>query len=91
MCRLALGSMAMSYTEMKGDCVAGPSTAGSASPLPAMVAIIPSAVTRRMRTLLESTMYRPPAPSRARAPGALSWADLAGPPSPLNPASTIPA
>jgi len=56
-----------------------------------MVMIVPDASTLRTRWLLESAMIRLPLGSTATAKGELSWAAVAGPPSPPKPATPVPA
>lgn len=48
------------------------------------------AVMRRTRLLLRSTKKRSPRGSKARSPGLLMAARLAGPPSPLKPVTPVP-
>src|SRR3974377_321638 len=71
--------------------VAGPpSPAKPAVPFPATVLITPSGVTLRIRLLLKSAMKRLPAQSKARPVGELSFAEVAGPPSPEKPSDAVP-
>ena len=63
----------------------------SATPVPAMVLMIPSGVTRRTRLLLVSAMYSVPSAARAIERGVLIWAASAGPPSPEKPPLPTPA
>jgi hypothetical protein len=68
-----------------------PSPSKPASPVPAMVWMVPSAVTFRMAWLPVSAMYRLPSPSTARPRGAFRSAFAAGPPSPEYPGAPAPA
>jgi hypothetical protein len=64
--------------------VAGPpSPLKPAVPVPAIVVIVPPAATFRMRELLVSAIRKLPSGSATIACGALIWAAVAGPPSPL--------
>ena len=60
-----------------------PSPLKPAVPLPAIVLMVPAALTNRMRLLPTSAMYRLPAPSTFIPTGAFNSAVVAGPPSPL--------
>src|SRR5207248_223186 len=60
-------------------------------PLPATVVIVPADETRRMRLLLKSAIRKPPSAVAATPEGALSWAAVAGPPSPEKPDVPLPA
>ena len=53
------------------------------SPVPATVLITPLGVTLRTRLFAVSAIYQLPAESTAMPEGELSWAEVAGPPSPL--------
>ena len=56
--------------------------------MPATVLIIPSGVTLRILLLPSSAINKLPAASSTTSDGWLSWAAVAGPPSPLNPLAT---
>src|SRR6185437_2942101 len=72
--------------------VAGPSSPLlPAVPVPATREITPAADTFRTTLLLLSAIRNPPSAVTATPPGALSWASVAGPPSPLLPAVPVPA
>src|SRR5258706_10004566 len=60
-------------------------------PLPAMVEIIPAGVIFRMREFPSSPNNKFPAPSNTIVEGELIIAEAAGPPSPLNPHTVVPA
>jgi hypothetical protein len=62
-----------------------------ALPLPATVESAPSLPIRRMRWPSYSQKYSAPSGPRTTPKGLLSWADVAGPPSPANPAWPVPA
>ncbi len=59
--------------------------------MPATVAIVPPALTRRMRSLPVSAIRKLPSGSAATPSGWFSWAEVAGPPSPAKPAPLVPA
>src|SRR5262245_12546533 len=66
--------------------VAGPPSPENPDvPLPATVVIMPVADTRRISESAGSAIKMLPSGSAATPSGALSWADVAGPPSPENP------
>src|SRR5882757_8700842 len=60
-------------------------------PLPAMVEIIPAGVIFRMRELPSSPNNKLPTPSKTMVDGESIIAEAAGPPSPLNPHTVVPA
>jgi hypothetical protein len=70
---------------------APPSPPNAAVPVPATVAMIPLADTRRMRLLPVSAIRNPPPGSAATPPGWLSCASWAPSPSPPKPADPLPA
>ncbi len=72
--------------------VAGPpSPEDPAVPLPATVVMMPLLSILRIRLFRESAIYTLPAPSRATPIGRFRLAEVAGPPSPENPAVPVPA
>ena len=60
-------------------------------PLPATVVIVPFGHTRLMRLLSSSARMKPPSGIADALCTKFSCADVAGPPSPLNPATPVPA
>ncbi len=64
------------------EVAAPPSPEYPATPVPAMVVMVPPEVTLRIRLLFESAMYRLPEGSMATPRGPLIAALVAGPPSP---------
>ena len=86
------GPNATSYGVLSRAEVAGPpSPLLPAVPVPATVEMVPPGVTWRILLLPESAMNRLPAASNASRTGALSRADVAGPPSPVQPDVPVPA
>ena len=68
-----------------------PSPANLKNPLPAVVVILPSRPTLRMRALPLSAITRFPTASTPTAPGEFREAPVAGPPSPEKPSTPLPA
>jgi hypothetical protein len=68
-----------------------PSPEKPSTPVPATVEIVPSGSTLRTRWEALSAMNRLPAPSRATAWGVLMAAAVAGPPSPFEAGTPVPA
>jgi hypothetical protein len=60
-------------------------------PVPATVSMVPPRVKRRTRWLLKSVNQIAPVSSIFTSIGSSSWAAVAGPPLPLNPATPVPA
>ncbi len=90
--RLPLGSKAIADGEVSVAAVAGPlSPPLPVWPVPAKLLITPLVPTTRTRLSAGSAMYRLPAASTARDEGEDMAADLAGPPSPLEPSAPLPA
>ena len=91
--RLPEASTAAPPGALSWAAVAGPPSPEKPNcPFPATVVITPvAASTRRMRSLESSAMNRLPEPSTATPRGLLSWAAVAGPPSPENPSLPFPA
>jgi len=67
----------------------GPFTNESEGPIPATVVMIPLVSTFRITSLPWSEMYRFPCASNASATGNESCAATAGPPSPVQPVSSV--
>ena len=85
-----------SATTLCGSCrlaaVAGPpSPLKPDTPFPATVVIVPSADTFLIRSLSISAIRKPPSAVGATANGMDSRASIAGPPSPANPSTPLPA
>src|SRR5262249_30956005 len=76
-----------SWAEVAGP----PSPRKPAMPMPATVEIVPSVATFLTRWPSNSEMYTFPAASTATLRGVISWALMAGPPSPVDPFSPVPA
>src|SRR5881296_1293217 len=89
---LPVGSTATSLGLFNDAEVAGPpSPLNPCVSLPAIVLMIPAVLTLRIRLLPSSAMYTFPAGSTATPTGKLNSAEVAGPPSPLNPSLPLPA
>ena len=90
--RLPWSSTAVYVGELSWAWVAGPpSPLKPRTPVPATVATIPSGLTCRMRLLPQSVMIRLPPRPTTTSKGALNCALAIGPPSPLKPATPVPA
>ena len=87
------GSSAIARGPFSGVPASGaPSGVGARSPVPAKVSMRPvSRSTRRIRWLPTSQISRRPSGANTMLCGARSRASRAGPPSPENPASPVPA
>src|SRR6266705_3023330 len=68
-----------------------PSPLNPSLSLPAIVLMIPAVSTLRIRLFPRSEMYTLPAASTATPLGSFNDAEVAGPPSPLNPSLPLPA
>ena len=74
--------------ESNADSAAPPSPVQPSSPSPAMVVMVPPD-TIRMRWFIWSAIKRSPSASSATSIGKFSFADVAGPPSPLKPGCLV--
>src|SRR5581483_2060735 len=85
-------SKAMPWGVLISAAVAGPpSPVEPGVPLPATVVIVPSGAIRRIRLFPPSATKSEPSPATTTWRGARSWAAVAGPPSPLQPPTPVPA
>src|SRR5258708_6116271 len=92
MYRLPRMSVAMRSGEKRFALLAGPPSPPKLKlPFPAKVVIVPAAVTFRTTSLFVSAIKRLPDGSNANDDGAFIEALKAGPPSPPNPATPLPA
>src|SRR5437764_638988 len=89
---LPAASTATSLGILNSAEVAGPpSPLNPSLPLPAIVVMVPAVSTLRIRRFPASAMYTLPAGSTATPLGSYNEAEVAGPPSPLNPCLPLPA
>lgn len=70
---------------------APPSPEEPATPVPATVEMVPEVSTLRTLSLPKSATKRLPPESSSSPLGVRSWAEVAGPPSPVSPAAPVPA